>query len=1310
MPYSIVAAAILLGYLPALAADPAVITNIDQRPWIINANGVLKSETELTIENHRGQAVDAWVKVRVPGKPDCMEALGSLPPGTNKRVVHVPELASDGDPVTFAIHDNAAGNSAPLGAKTLPQKKIRHWHLYVGHNTHLDIGYTDYQEDLKTKKWPGFWDQALLDDMPRSDSWPDDAKVRLEVEGVYQLDTSLPVRSADWFETLRERLAQGRFAYGAAFANNAHGNWGAEELARSIYPAERHFKDKTGVESSKNIIMRDEPVLSWGVIDALVEAGAKSFAIHHNADHNPWRGTTIYPELFYAQGRNPANRLLVWNVPVGNYSIDELSFRDKDLTKLTEAISAKLMGYQASGTNHPAGQYAPARATDGITGKTDLGEWASNGERTPWIRLAWPAPRTIHRIRLHDRANSADNATSGILTFSDGSTLPVTGIPADGSAKEITIAAKTADWIRFNLSGGAGPNVGLSEIEVFSGTRNIAPEATATASSAFGASRHDYPYDLAMVNFTYDGDNRPMDTQVYDNIKALNDKGYVYPRIINANYKEFFEDVAKHWGDKIPSFKGTIEDWWNFGAASTAYETGINRMNHDKLAAAETLATVAGIAIPERRHPSEALANAYENMLLYDEHTWGSPRPAVDEQWRWKRNTAIASDVASTKVLNESMAAIGSRIPATGPTIVVYNNLSWTRSDLVTLEQEQLPARFTLTDGETGTPVRHQKADDGTVVFVAGNVPGHGYKTFKVTARDSDPGDPPSITATADTLENRYFKVTFDQAGNVTSILDKQHGNKKIVDPAAPQPLNQYVLYKEGALTGQVTTATLAASAGPVLGCMSADGTATGLDSLRRKVVLYDALPRIDIINDAVKGPRIANVEMGYFAFPLKVDNFMLRHEMPTGDMKPGVTSDINDPNTEQYFTSSTAFSTVNRWIDASNQRDWGVTFAALNAPLVSYGRPDIGMSKGGWDIRYNAPKPWIYSMAFNNEWQTNFQKTQPGRVIFRYSLRGHAGGTWQAGNAETFGAETSSPLRASVIKGAQPGHSFDAAKGQFVGISEANVTLTTAKMAEANGEGIILRFNEIKGMSTSVKVDLGWFRPVTVTETDLVENDKGPMTLADGVISFTIQPFGFKTFRLIRGAAPQTVTSVTAAFDTKGCLVSWKDQPDAVFYEVFRSTRADFKPGTGTYLSTVSASHYYDPTVKDGLTRTYYYAVRAAGAGQKSGFSVPVKAVPGLAADTTAPSVPVLAGEALHATKVTLSWEPSTDNHAVAGYQLFRDGARIADLSAVFNSWMDDAVKPGTTYRYTVKARDIAGNLSLDGGPAAVTTLKKSP
>jgi fibronectin type 3 domain-containing protein len=266
-------------------------------------------------------------------------------------------------------------------------------------------------------------------------------------------------------------------------------------------------------------------------------------------------------------------------------------------------------------------------------------------------------------------------------------------------------------------------------------------------------------------------------------------------------------------------------------------------------------------------------------------------------------------------------------------------------------------------------------------------------------------------------------------------------------------------------------------------------------------------------------------------------------------------------------------------------------------------------------------------------------------------------------------------------------------------------VTLTAAKMAEANGEGLILRFNEIKGQTTNVEVDLGWFAPSSVTETDLVENDKGPVKIDGGRIAFTIQPFGFKTFRLTRGAAPPATAGVTATFDASGCLVTWRDQPDAACFEIFRSTRADFTPGTGSYVATVSASHYYDPTVRAGLTRSYHYKVRAAAAGRKGGFSAAAEAVPGLAADTTAPSVPVLTGQALHATKVTLSWEPATDNVAVSGYQVYRDGARIADLAAVFNSWMDNAVKPGTTYHYTVKACDMDGNLSPDVAPVEVST-----
>jgi hypothetical protein len=53
------------------------------------------------------------------------------------------------------------------------------------------------------------------------------------------------------------------------------------------------------------------------------------------------------------------------------------------------------------------------------------------------------------------------------LSFSDTSTVGVTGIPKDGTAKTVTFANKTITWVKFQVSGGNGQNVGLSEMQVF---------------------------------------------------------------------------------------------------------------------------------------------------------------------------------------------------------------------------------------------------------------------------------------------------------------------------------------------------------------------------------------------------------------------------------------------------------------------------------------------------------------------------------------------------------------------------------------------------------------------------------------------------------------------------------------------------------------------------------------------------------------------------------------------------------------------------------------------------------------------------
>ena len=88
---------------------------------------------------------------------------------------------------------------------------------------------------------------------------------------------------------------------------------------------------------------------------------------------------------------------------------------------------------------------------------------------------------------------------------------------------------------------------------------------------------------------------------------------------------------------------------------------------------------------------------------------------------------------------------------------------------------------------------------------------------------------------------------------------------------------------------------------------------------------------------------------------------------------------------------------------------------------------------------------------------------------------------------------------------------------------------------------------------------------------------------------------------------------------------------------------------------------------------------------------------------DVTAPSVPAGLTATASSTSVALAWNASTDDTGVTGYDVHRDGVLLA--RATGTSYTDTAVTAGTTYSYTVRARDGAGNVS-DPSAAATATV----
>lgn len=89
---------------------------------------------------------------------------------------------------------------------------------------------------------------------------------------------------------------------------------------------------------------------------------------------------------------------------------------------------------------------------------------------------------------------------------------------------------------------------------------------------------------------------------------------------------------------------------------------------------------------------------------------------------------------------------------------------------------------------------------------------------------------------------------------------------------------------------------------------------------------------------------------------------------------------------------------------------------------------------------------------------------------------------------------------------------------------------------------------------------------------------------------------------------------------------------------------------------------------------------------------------------DTQAPTAPGgLTAGAVTSSTVDLTWAPSTDNVAVAGYEVLRGGQVVGTSETP--SYTDTGLAASTAYTYTVRAKDLAGNTSAASNQIQVST-----
>lgn len=155
--------------------------------------------------------------------------------------------------------------------------------------------------------------------------------------------------------------------------------------------------------------------------------------------------------------------------------------------------------------------------------------------------------------------------------------------------------------------------------------------------------------------------------------------------------------------------------------------------------------------------------------------------------------------------------------------------------------------------------------------------------------------------------------------------------------------------------------------------------------------------------------------------------------------------------------------------------------------------------------------------------------------------------------------------------------------------------------------------------------------------------------------------------------------------------------------------------PNIGYFVSANTSPEFSDNPVnqnncwnvyynKDTNPETYTWTTMGGPVNPWTFYAAAFKGAPS-GPDLTPPSIPTnLSAVASSTTAINLSWTASTDDVAVAGYHVFRDGVQIA--IATNAAYADSGLQAGTTYTYSVDAFDAAGHVSAQSVSASATTL----
>jgi alpha-mannosidase len=603
------------------------------------------------------------------------------------------------------------------------------------------------------------------------------------------------------------------------------------------------------------------------------------------------------------------------------------------------------------------------------------------------------------------------------------------------------------------------------------------------------------------------------------------------PEITFVSAEGFLDDFTK-----LPLDITTLRGDWPFAWAY--YDEPGNReallagrIAHNELLAAERLYAGLGLATGFSNYPVKTFAEGWQ-ANCWPDHGWGGNQGLLTDAVYHK--SYFKSKEISQKLLSAGggrlLAGVKRNKPSQIP-VVVFNSLSWRRTDLVQCEVK-FPSGWGGAElhDETGRHIdleivsAKSTGDPVTLVFLAEAVPSVGYRTYYL---EQAAASVYAIVNKGNTFENSFFHVALGKAG-LKSVYDKQQKWEVLrTDKFEGGEVLQFtapgLAWEDPEI---VTMANFDRTGNHPFPVGNSIRTAVRTTAVREAAFknfklletfhLYHGLPRLDVETeilgwDGQKGRELRVV------FPINLDDARLSYEVPFGTV--GIDKDELDftqlpPDVDAQFAPSIyggdaplRFREAVNWIDASScgYQEAGCLAAADSTVHLFQDETTAPVS-------YPLLQHVLLSTRKSLAWNPEYWFTQAGDHRYRSALMPHQG-DWRLRYREAIAFNY--PLIAFVGEQQQiQSGELLPVEQSFLKIEPCNLILTAMKKSE-DGNQVVVRFYEAEGCQTDARLQLP--RAIrSAWRTSLIEDNQVSITPNDdGSLSLKIQPWEIATLKL---------------------------------------------------------------------------------------------------------------------------------------------------------------------------------------------------